>query len=115
MPPEVKGSGLVTTFLYLLEFYFFEQSHRPLKVLTHRSLKSYLKRRATEAVKRARPFCLRFFRTFLPEAVCLRLREPNLRARRNLEGLYVGFIKKLTDNKKNHSKVKPSASLKFLI
>ena len=62
--------------------------------MSHEISEDYLKRRATEAVKRARPFWRRFLNTLRADAVWLRLRKPNLRARRIFEGLYVGFIGK---------------------
>lgn len=76
-------------------------------------MKDYLNRRATEAVSRVRPFCRRLFNTLRPEAVWLRLRKPNLRARRNLEGLYVGFIGKTVDIKNNCLKVKTFQGVKL--
>ena len=115
LPPKKWSSYFKFTSLYLPEVFFRKQSHWPRELLPHEISEDYLKRRATEAVNRARPFCRRFFNTLRPDAVWLRLRKPNLRARRIFEGLYVGFIEKLTNVKKKHSKVKHSTKIKLLI
>ena len=43
-------------------------------------------------MRRLRPFCRRRFSMLRPSAVAIRLRKPHLRARFNLDGLYVRFM-----------------------